>query len=710
MSKKVLPVVLIVLFGGIFWAFRSRGNSGGDDILSKQQQILSTIGVILEQRHYNPRKIDDAFSKDVFNKYLNDLDPNKDLFLKSDVEALKKYETTIDDEIHGAPIQFFPAAAKISQQRLQEATELYKTMLAQPFSFQADEEVQLDGDKLDYPANAEERKERWRKKLKYLALERFVDLQNERERAVDTAAIKKDSDAALEKQAREKVGIVVSRMLERIQKTFNEEEQFNLFVNDITNIMDPHTNYLPPVEKRNFYEDMSGRFYGIGAQLKEEDGVVKIASLIVGMPAWKNGEIQVNDVITKVGQGSNEAVDVTGYGVLDVVKLIRGDKGTEVRLTLKKQDGILQTVSLIRDEIVQDEYFARSAVIQQGDKKIGYIFLPEFYADFERADGARCSDDVAKELIKLKNENVQGIIMDLRGNPGGSLPEVTQMVGLFIKTGPVVQVRDRDGKPALWKDDDDSVLYSGPLTVMVNEGSASASEIFAAAIQDYKRGIVLGSTSTYGKGTVQKPIPIGSPADILTNPNKSGALVLTFEKFYRVNGGSTQLKGVTPDIILPDAYEYLKIREKDNPYALKWDQIPKTNYTPWASNIDFKQVKANSEKRVAADTAFNIIKRNTDWLSKNSERAYNLNINKYKQQQEKIKEVMKKDDNLVKLSKKMDINPVSVDRDKFFNNPDKPKGERYKKWLENLQSDLYINETVNVVNDMINSDQNYAKQ
>ena len=252
MSKKVLPVVLIVLFGGIFWAFRSRGNNGGDDILSKQQQILSTIGVILEQRHYSPKKIDDAFSKDVFNKYLNDLDPNKDLFLKSDIEALKKYETTIDDEIHGAPIQFFPAAAKISQQRLQEATELYKNMLAQPFSFQTDEEVQLEGDKLDYPANAEERKERWRKKLKYLTLERFVDLQNQRSKAVDTAAIKKDSDAALEKQAREKVGVIVSRMLERIQKTFNEEEQFNLFVNDITNIMDPHTNYFPPVEKRGF--------------------------------------------------------------------------------------------------------------------------------------------------------------------------------------------------------------------------------------------------------------------------------------------------------------------------------------------------------------------------------------------------------------------------------------------------------------------------
>ena len=227
--------------------------------------------------------------------------------------------------------------------------------------------------------------------------------------------------------------------------------------------MDPHTEYFPPVENRGFEEELSGRFYGIGAQLKDDDGAIKIASLITGSPAWKSGQVQPNDEIIKVAQGTDQPVDVRGYAVTDVVKLIRGNKGTEVRITFRKADGTTQVVPLIRDEIVQDEQFARSAVINEGNGKIGYIFLPEFYVDFERPDGNRCSQDVANEIIKLKKENVQGIILDLRNNGGGSLPEVVNMVGLFIKGGPVVQVKDRNGKPAILSDNDTSVLYSGPL-------------------------------------------------------------------------------------------------------------------------------------------------------------------------------------------------------------------------------------------------------
>jgi carboxyl-terminal processing protease len=445
---------------------------------------------------------------------------------------------------------------------------------------------------------------------------------------------------------------------------------------------------------------MSGHFFGIGAQLKEEDNSIKIATLIPGSPAWKSGQVHVNDIIVKVAQGAGEPVDIAGYDVTDVVKIIRGTKGSEVRLTMKKTDGTVQVISLIRDEIVQDEQFARSVVAKKGNRKIGYIYLPEFYADFENPNGRRCSVDVAEEIKKLKNEQVDGIVLDLRMNGGGSLYEVVQMVGLFIKSGPVVQVKDRDGAPSTLSDNEQSVLYDGPLTVMVNELSASASEIFAAAIQDYKRGIIVGSTSTYGKGTVQKNLPLGRTVDLSTGSTEFGALKLTFEKFYRINGNSTQLKGVTPDIIIPDQYEYIKFREKDQPSALKWDQIPKSDYNVWNSNFDWTDIYNKAAQRIAENPAFATIKNNTSWLSKNNDREYELNINKYNQQQAMVREKVHQNDSMLKLKQAMDIEPVAVDKDKFFNNPDKPKGDRYQQWLKGIQYDIYVNEALNIVNDI----------
>ena len=704
MNRKVLPVILVVLFGGIFWAFKSNGKNKSDDVLSKQQQLLAAIGNILEQKHYSPRNIDDSFSKKIFTKYLSSLDGDKDIFLKPDIQSLGKYETTIDDEIHGTvPLQFFPSAITIYKQRLKEAGGIYKDVLSKPFNFSVNEEVQLDGDKLDYPASAADLQESWRKRLKYLTLERFIELQTQREKSKETDSIHNRTDESLEAEARLRVKKSMDRNFERLSKTFSEEDQFSLFVNTITEAMDPHTSYFPPVEKRGFDEEMSGRFYGIGAQLKEEDGDIKIASLVTGSPAWKSGKIQINDAIVKVAQGNAEPVDIVGYATTDAVKLIRGAKGTEVRLTLKKADGTYQAVVLIRDEIVQDESFARSAVINNGGKKIGYIFLPEFYADFERPDGARCSDDVAKEVSKLKEEHVEGIVLDLRTNGGGSLLEVVKMVGLFIKNGPVVQVKDKTGKPSVLDDDDESVLYNGPLAVMVNELSASASEIFAAAIQDYKRGIIIGSTSTYGKGTVQKTLPLGRPVDYFSGATEYGALKLTFEKFYRINGGSTQLKGVTPDIVLPDVYEYLKFREKDNPSALSWDQIPQATYSIWDGHVNWKQVEANAQERIKTSASFAAIKNNTSWLSKNIDKQYSLDIKKYKAEQEQIRSIVKQNENLLKLVKPLEVNPLAVDKNKFFNNPDKAKGERYQAWIKNLKTDLYVNETTNIIEDIANS-------
>ncbi len=701
MSKKVLPVLLILLAGGLLWAFTSSGKNG-DDAKARQERLLTMVGSILERNHYDPKKIDDNFSKAIFKNFLNDLDPDKNLFLQSDINTLKKYETEIDDEIHGADLQFYPAVIAIYKQRLAETPAVYKTILSKPFNFTTDEKVQLDPDKLSYPANDAARKEQWRKRLKYLTLERFVDLQNQRAKAGEKDSIKLKTDAQLEADARDKVMQIMNRIYERQTKAFSDEDQFSMFINTITDEMDPHTSYLAPVAKRSFDEDMSGRFYGIGAQLKEDDGQIKIASVIPGSPAWKTQKVQENDVIVKVGQGDTPPVDVTGYAVTDAVKLIRGGKNTEVRLTLKKADGTLQVVPITRDEIVLDETFARSLVINKDGKKIGYIYLPEFYLDVTREDGAHCSRDVAKEVIKLKAENVDGIVIDLRNNPGGSLPEVVNMAGLFIPSGPIVQAKDKNDAPIIWKDNDPSVLYSGPMAVMVNEFSASASEIFAAAMQDYHRAIIIGSTSTYGKGTVQKPIPLGTP-NFSTGIGELGALVLTFEKFYRVDGGSTQLKGVTPDVVLPDQYEYLKGREKDNPTALPWDQIQKADYQTWVGGVNLKQAEDKAKQKVLKDSAFAIIHKNTNWLSANVDKEYELNITKYKAEQDALKKVIQQNDTLSKLKTPINAEPLSVDKDNYYNNPDKAKMNRNKTWLSIVQKDMYLDEAVDIMKDMIGS-------
>ena len=409
-----------------------------------------------------------------------------------------------------------------------------------------------------------------------------------------------------------------------------------------------------------------------------------------------------NDIILKVAQGSAEPVDIAGYDTQDAVKLIRGGKGTEVKLTIKKQDGTVKVISIIRDEVVLDEAFARSAIVKNGNDKIGYIFLPDFYADFEKPNGARCSQDVEKEIEKLKAEDVKGIVLDLRMNGGGSLYEVVQMVGMFVGRGPVVQVRDRNGKSAVLSDNDHPAIYNGPLAVMVNEGSASASEIFAAAIQDYKRGVIIGSTSTYGKGTVQKNVPIGKALDFFSGRTEFGAVKLTFQKFYRLNGGSTQLKGVVPDIILPDYYDFMKIREKDNPDALPWDDIAKSSYQTWQNtSADFDNIIKKENDEINKNLNFNLIKENTQWLSKNMDSPVDLSLEKYKQTQSLIHSTNAQITKLSKLPAEMDIEVSRFDKDKFYNNPDKGKGERYQRWLKDIKSDLYINQTIKIVSDMI---------
>lgn len=698
-SKKSLPVILLLLGAGLIVGFRSLGWGGGAPP-SKYEKILHNVGEMLSQIHYSPKKIDDDFSREVFKKYLADkIDQQKNIFLQSDINDLKRFETRLDDEIMGGKVEFVPAVATIYKKRIQEAEQYYKEALAKPMDFTKDETVSFETEKINYPATLDEKKDLWRKRVKFLVLERYADLLEQREKNKGKAGEAVKTDAQLEKDARDRVAKIMSRSFDRLMKKFEDEDSFNAYVNTITESMDPHTTFFPPLEKRYFDEQMSGRFFGIGASLREEDGNIKIATLLTGSPAWKSGEITAGDFIVKVAQGNQEPIDITGFIVEDAVKLIRGKQGTEVRLQLKKADGSLKWVSLIRDEIVQDETFARSAIVNGPKGKIGYIYLPEFYADFDNPKGARSSDDVRKEVIRLKEQKVDGIIMDLRNNGGGSLYDVVQMVGFFIEDGPIVQVKDRDGKPQIYRDRDKSVLYDGPLAVMVNEFSASASEIFAAAIQDYNRGIIIGSTTTYGKGTVQRNIGLDKSLGLLEPNSELGTVKLTLQKFYRINGGSTQLRGVSSDITLPDVLEYSPLREKNNPDALPWDEIQKADFRNWRYSLDLKPIKEASNSRINSNSSFQVIRENAEWLSEVNDKTYTLNLKKYQIEQKEIRGKVNEIDSLSKLPDEVDVTALEDDLKKFAY--DEGKSERFKQWIKYLRSDIYLDESVKVINDMI---------
>jgi carboxyl-terminal processing protease len=705
----------LVLVGSLIFAFKSNSTETPD---IRHRKLLSAVGALLEREHYDPRKVDDQFSKEVFENYLKMLDPEKNLFLQEDIDALKKYQNSIDDEIHGAKIEFQPAVTKIYDIRYKEAKQIADSVFKQTFSFNIDDSVYIDADSLSYPKNKNERYHRWYKLIKYKTLEKYVSLIEEgdartNKKTADTAktaaskyVVKSDAELSLLLlNASNSVAKSYRKKFESLDKTYNDEKKFDAFLNAITSLMDPHTDYFAPIEKRSFTEQMSGVIYGIGAQLGADDNGVKIASVAPGGPAWKSGQLVMNDVITKIAQGDQEPVDIAGYEVTDAVKLIRGDLGTEVRLTVKKLDGTVKVVSLRREKIVLDEGYARSAVITQGNDKIGYILLPDFYADFDREEGARCSKDVAAEVEKLKAEKVKSIIIDVRYNGGGSLYEVVQMVGLFINKGPVVQIRDKEGRSQVLADETPGTIYDGPLVVMVNEFSASASEIFAAAIQDYKRGIIIGSTSTYGKGTVQRNVAFGRPLDSLGIQTEYGAVKLTFQKFYRINGSSTQRKGVASDIVLPDEYEYFKYREKDNPSALAWDQIQSSKYQTWVGGYNMDAIKQAVQLKNLKELDSNTVKfnNNLQFIASKMNTPVYLKLEKYLAYKKQIQAIIKENESILKLKDTMQVAAAKADYNKFYNNPDKPKQERYQAWLKMVAKDNQIYESCKLMGFFNNS-------
>lgn len=719
MKNKILIPLLITGVLAAFFSFKySRANSASQQ--DRRKLVMETVMKTIQGGHFSPRPIDDTFSSRIYRRMVSTLDYEKLFFTKSDIAKLKAYEFKIDDQIKAGSTEFFDTLESVYKRRLDESEKYYPEILKTPFSYTSNETIQLNPDKVEYAADASEMNDRWRQNLKYRALVKYVDLKKEQDKKKenkDSVNAKMKTDTELELQAREDVKKLYQRLFKQKHKTKNDE-YFTWFMNVITETEDPHTSYFPPIEKKAFDEAMSGSFFGIGAQLREdfEQGKIFVTSIVTGSASWKQGELKAGDEIMKVAQGEKTPVDVQGMEINDVVKLIRGEKGTEVRLTVKKADGAVKVIPIKRDVVQLEDTYAKSAIIKDKAGTIGYIYLPEFYADFNHTSGRTCSSDIAAEVKKLKDAGVSGIILDLRNNGGGSLGDVVDMSGLFVGSGPVVQVKSNHASPTVLKSqcNYDTASYKGPLVIMVNQNSASASEILAAAMQDYKRAVIVGST-TYGKGTVQKMVSLDDMVDPMTRlhmmndtaggqSGSIGSLKLTMEKFYRVNGGSTQLKGVTPNIQLPDASdayddEELGLGERKNKSALPWDEVPAANYRPTNSVPNMPDLVRKSQARVNANANFKQITENARYIkAKKENNVASLNEVQYKKEQEETNALSKKTEELEKKNTPLELtNPIA---DLTRINADSSSASKNKEWLKNLGKDIYLSEAVNIINDM----------
>ncbi len=702
MKKRFYIGSAILISIGLLAAYTFNHNENE----KKKESIITDLVINgLQIAHYENIKLDDNFSREFFDSYIKSLDYTKKFLLKSDIDQLLQYRDKIDDQLKSNDSKFFELSNELIEKRVKEAATYFPEILDKPFDYKTNEEIELDDEKNQWCQTIDQLKGEWHKSLKYQVISE-IDLQlTNQENALDKkdTTYKVKTFEEIEKAAREKV-------LKRNKDWFHRLEQIehfdrlSMFLNTFAASYDPHTNYFPPKDKEDFDISMSGQLEGIGATLQEKDGYVKVVAIVPGSPSWKQGQLKEGDLIIKVAQGDDEPIDVVDMRLDKAVKLIRGKKGTTVKLTVKKgTDGSILVIPIVRDVVIIEDTYAKSVIVKDpgSNKKFGYIYLPQFYVNFnEKNGGRRSADDVLKEIIKLKKEGIDGLIVDLRNNGGGSLPDVVKMAGFFIPSGPIVQVKERDKAAQLLRDTDQEVYYDGPLAVMVNENSASASEIFAAAMQDYQRGVIIGSKSTFGKGTVQRFIDLDQLVNSDEDLKPFGAIKMTFQKFYRVNGGSTQLEGVKSDVVLPDYMMYIEYGERELENFMPWDKIEKANFTPYnrISNID--QSKSLVNKRVKNDPDFKLIERRAQKIKESREKTtISLNLDEFRKYQKNLKEENKVYENLFKDSTQVVVQPLQSDM--LFLEKDSAKLETSKKWMKTLKGDIYVRESINVLHDIM---------
>lgn len=725
--KRHYKIILVVVFLSVaLFAFKLNASKANDP--EKDKLLLELLTFVIEKGHYSPATIDDAFSKGIYKDYIEALDPSKRFFLQSDINEFSKFETQLDDQLLNKDLTFFTLTYDRLMKRMEESKKIYKDVLSQPFDYSVDESFNVDYEKAPYAATVSGLKERWRKQIKLSTLSSLTDrikMQENKEKIVDETKddklqlrpgenstvesspksktekssenIAPKSFAELEKETRE----TAKKSLDEYFGFMNDLDRndwFSVYINSITARFDPHTNYFAAEEKERFDVSISGKLEGIGARLQKKNDLTEISELISGGPAWRGKQLEAGDLIMKVAQGKGEAVDVVGMRLDDVVKKIKGPKGSEVRLTVKKVDGTIKIISIVRDIVEIEETYAKSSIVNKNGLKYGVIYLPKFYIDFENKDGRDAGKDIAIEVDRLKKAGVNGIVLDVRDDGGGSLSTVVDIAGLFIEQGPIVQIKSAGRKKEVLYDRDKKIEWDGPLVIMVNSFSASASEILAAAIQDYKRGIIIGSKQTYGKGTVQNVIDLNQFVRS-SSAGDLGAIKTTTQKFYRINGGSTQLEGVRSDIVMPDRYAYLKMGERDIDNAMPWDKIDQADYTVWNNNASFNQAISNSKNRISSNPQFQLIEDNAKWIdSRSAENVYSLNIDKFKTAQNQIEEQAKKYKPIVNYKNTLAF--TSLPNETEAMNKDVALKEKRNIWHEALSKDIYVEEALNVLDDL----------
>lgn len=665
-----------------------------------EPKVFELTNAIVDNIHYNKQLLNDEFSKKVFEVFLENIDPNKRFLFKKDIQQLSKHKFKFDNAIKEKDMSFFNSYVSLIEKRESNAEKIVLDILDRSFDLESKDSIELDADKYDFVSSTNELKDRW---VKYVQSRIVNELYFSIKKQEENDTLPQKSMDELKIEAKEKVSGRIKDWFNRLNQ-LERADRFSVYINSILSVYGPHTNYFPPKDKEDFDISMSGKLEGIGATLTVKDGYVKVSKIIAGSASWKQGDLKEGDLITAVAQGDSTPVDIVNMRLDKAVRLIRGPKGTEVRLTVKKLDGSLMIIPIVRDVVVIEETYAKSLVLkEEGDSaNYGYIHLGSFYAEFGKRNGKRCSIDVLKQIEALKTSNVQGLIIDLRNNGGGSLSDAVDMVGYFIKTGPVVQV-DGLGQPAQsYKDRDPDQQFDKPIVVMVNEFSASASEIFAAAIQDYGRGVVVGS-NTFGKGTVQRFFPLADAANqlrIKTENEDLGALKQTVAKFFRINGGATQLRGVSPDVKLPGIYEFIDVGEKEYDHALPWTSIKPAYYTKHSIDFNLDALSEQTKNRVDTSAYFKSVLENAKLIKESKDLTkLPLGLNSFKSYKVKRKEIS----DSAKI-KEIAINDVTYELNKidlYEAQSDTILQSRLNKFRDNSAEDHYIRESLRVLSEMV---------
>lgn len=685
---KVALLLIFILSVGLYASLKNR-------------IVIKTALQFITQNHFSPKKINNNFSEELFDFYLKRVDPGKRFFTKKEINDFSVYRDKLDDQLKDGDDTFRTVVMSVYRSRIEMLRDDVPELLDVPFDFEKDDFIVIDNDLKDYAENDEELMELWRLQLKNQALTNYLSLLTSEKVPTENRTV---LQLDLEKKARKKTREDMQKTFERLLKE-TEDEQFAFYLETVAGVFDPHTVYMLPEKKEDFDIGLRGSLEGIGAVLSEKDEYIEVVQIIIGGPAWKQKDLEAKDIILKVAQADEEPVSIVNMRVQDAVQLIRGDKGTEVRLTVKKESGEIKEISILRDVVVLEETYAKSTIINQHDLglNVGYIHLPRFYRDFEDKSARNSSTDILNALTELDAENVDGIILDLRNNGGGALEDAITMTGHFIKTGPVVQVWNGRNQSYIAEDYDPSIAYKGPLIVLVNSYSASASEIVTAALQDYHRAIIIGTESTYGKGTVQTLKDLDEITRVrlpfhYQNYNPIGSVKLTIQKFYRINGGSTQFAGVEPDIVLPFTTDFMEIGEKELDFALPWSNVPKRNYTLWETDRPYlTELKRRSAERIKNNDFFNEVSNYVTVRSERKEQELEtLNLAYRLEEQDEIKEENKHLEDLIKP-----IPALRIPSPNYIGDGAEERNEKTANWNKEIKKDPYINEAIFVLNDWL---------